>query len=399
MALLGMRHQAERQRADAEHQRVLAEAEAARARELEVSLAVLENLSRIGREIIANLDLSNVLNALVAHLGKLLLVDYVGISVLESNGKLMIRRAIENGIPLPERRVSLDDPNSLVARCARERRELLSEQELGKRPPTHIPGTQIMHTAWFGPLLVGEELVGALTIQSSNENAYGAREQLILRTLSAYVAVAVANARAYTRLGEQHARLTLVEAEMRRLATTDALTNIPNRRQFLAALSNETRRTRRNGRPMAVVMGDIDYFKRVNDTLGHAAGDVVLMRVARVLNDNKRAIDTVGRLGGEEFALLLPETELEQAVEVADRLRAQVAAELINWEGGTIPVTISFGCAVLDATLPGSESAQIEQLLKTADHALYRAKDAGRNRTAWSRGNEGGIIEPLPTAQ
>ena len=400
LTLLEMRHKSERERADAEHQRDLARAEAARAHELESSLDTLESLGRIGREIIANLELSNVLNALVTHLGKLMHVSYVGMSVLESNGRLMVRRGIEEGEVLPERRVSLDDPNSLAAQSARERREILTEWDKGARNPSHIPGTKAMGVAWFGPLLVSDELVGVLTIQSSQKGAYGEREQLILRTLSAYVAVAVANARAYTRLGEQHARLMLVEAEMRRLATTDALTNIPNRRQFLIALRNESRRVQRTGRPISVVMGDIDHFKTINDTFGHAAGDHVLARVARILENNKRGMDTVGRLGGEEFALLLPETDIQQAAEVADRLRSLIASDKVVWEGRPIPVTMSFGCAMLDATTEADGAAgETEAVLQFADRALYYAKDAGRNQTALLRDGVCGLIEPLAGAE
>ncbi|QNM97031.1 GGDEF domain-containing protein [Chitinimonas koreensis] len=392
LAALEMRHRAEQQRLDAAHQRDLARLESVRAQELAGSLQVLENLGRIGREITASLDLSSVLFTLVAHLGKLVRVTYVGMSVLEADGKTLCRRGVEDGRPLPERRVSIDDPQSQAARCARERREILTDYPAGQRSQSHVPGTREMHASWFGPLLVGDELVGVLSIQSTDEHAYGERERLICRTLSAYVAVAVANARVYARLGDQHARLTEVEAEMRRLAATDALTGIPNRRQFLSVLALEIRRAWRTGRPLAVVMADIDHFKSVNDTLGHAAGDAVLTRVARVLDRGKRGVDTVGRLGGEEFAILLPETDLMQAAEVADRLRTAVAAEAFDWEGRGVPVTMSFGCAVLADPPAGGEEAAIAGLLQVADRALYQAKHAGRNCTAWLRDGEGALF-------
>ena len=396
LAITKLVHEVDMRRRERNHVRDLALLEARRARELESSLSVLENLGQVGRQITSSLELGSVLNTLVEHLGSLMQVSFVGLSVLESNGKLLVRRGVEDGKPLPERRVSLEDPNSATARCARERREILDTVPAGQRSSHHVPGTRVMQTSWFGPLMVGNDLVGVLTIQSTQEHAYEAREQLILRTLSAYVAVAVANARAYTRLGEQHARLTLVEAEMRRLATTDALTNIPNRRQFLAALSLEVRRSRRTGRPVAVVMSDIDHFKHVNDTHGHAAGDAVLTRVARLLDTGKRALDTVGRLGGEEFALLLPETDIQQAIEVADRLRTLIEVEQVIWEGRQIPVTISFGCAVLDLEQQqASEAMQIESLLQSADRALYEAKNSGRNRTAWLHNGHSGLV-PSP---
>ncbi|WP_157461878.1 sensor domain-containing diguanylate cyclase [Chitinimonas koreensis] len=380
LSLLEMRHQAEQQRALIEYQRGLAEAEAARARELEASFQILENLGRIGREITANLDLDNVLNALATLLGELLPVSYVGISVVEPGGREMMRRSVEDGRPLPPARIDIDDPVLLAARCARERQEILVEHDVGgELGPSHIPGTRGMHASWFGPLSVGETLFGVLTIQSEDERAYGPRERLIFRTLSAYVAVAVANART-------HSQLVETEAEMRRLAVTDALTGIPNRRQFLAMLAHEVERSRRHGRPLAVVLVDIDYFKSINDQHGHPAGDSVLVRVAGILDHHRRAVDTVGRLGGEEFAILLPETDAQAARAVAERLRVLVEADWTCWEGKSIAVTASFGCASLDAgelaPIAGCEDNDPAALvLKRADQALYRAKHSGRNRT------------------
>ncbi|GAB3260584.1 diguanylate cyclase [Chitinimonas naiadis] len=386
LVALELRHQSEQQRMEAEHQRTLADNQLTRTRELEASMQVLENLGRIGRDITANLDIASVLQTLVSHLGKLMQVTYVGMSLLEPNGKDLLRRGVENGEAMPDRRVPLDSPTSVAARCARERREILVEHQPGQPGASHIPGTQQVLASWFGPLLVGEELLGVLTIQSATEHAYGPREQLIFRTLSAHVAVAVANARAYAKLGEQHTRLLKVEAEMRKLATTDSLTGIPNRRQFLAALATEAKRSQRSGRALSVIMADIDHFKAVNDTLGHAAGDAVLVHVARLLDGNRRAVDTVGRLGGEEFAILLPEADTESAAEVADRLRKLIECSSVSWHGDRVPVTMSFGCASLPQELNGFPVEQVAtELLQSADRALYQAKHTGRNRTAMSR--------------
>ncbi|HEY9103682.1 sensor domain-containing diguanylate cyclase [Chitinimonas sp.] len=397
LVALELRHQSEQQRIEAEHQRTLAETQLVRARELETSMQVLENLGRIGRDITANLDIGSVLQSLVAHLGQLMQVTYVGMSLLEPNGRELLRRGVENGIAMPDRKVPLDSPTSVAARCARERQEILVEHQPGHPAASHIPGTQQVLASWFGPLLVGEELLGVLTVQSAIEHAYGAREQLIFRTLSAHVAVAVANARAYAKLGEQHTRLLKVEAEMRKLATTDSLTGIPNRRHFLAALASEAKRSQRSGRPVAVIMADIDHFKSVNDTLGHPAGDAVLVHVARLLDHNRRSADTVGRLGGEEFALLLPEADADSAAEVADRLRRVIEASPVNWQGNRVPVTMSFGCASLRGDLATQAVEQIAtELLQSADRALYQAKHTGRNRTALSRDGKSELypVEP-----
>ncbi|HYD71198.1 diguanylate cyclase [Azospirillum sp.] len=166
------------------------------------------------------------------------------------------------------------------------------------------------------------------------------------------------------------------ENELRHLATTDPLTGLANRRQFLAAAERELVRVRRYDRPATVLMFDIDHFKRINDTHGHAAGDEALRHVAAVCRDLLRETDIVGRLGGEEFGILLPETDVPSAREAAERLRLALArAEIPRPDGGTLRLTASIGIA---ACMPGD--AGIEQALSRADDALYHAKANGRNR-------------------
>ena len=126
---------------------------------------------------------------------------------------------------------------------------------------------------------------------------------------------------------------------------------------------------------------DADHFKHINDCHGHPAGDRVLCDLANALRDTFRAVDTVARLGGEEFAVLLPSTGIEQALASADRLRAQVATRLVAVDGVEIAYTVSAGVAVLEAG-PDGKAGGIDALLKRADEALYLAKSQGRNRVA-----------------
>lgn len=158
------------------------------------------------------------------------------------------------------------------------------------------------------------------------------------------------------------------------LATTDSLTGLLNRRRFLEAGSAELDRAGRFRHPASLIMFDVDHFKAVNDTLGHAVGDMVLSTLARVAGETLRGVDVLGRIGGEEFAALLPETEIQDAVYAAERLRA--AVESMEIVAGKMPlsVTISLGVAQWDGT------ENLESLLNRADAALYRAKEAGRNR-------------------
>jgi len=166
-----------------------------------------------------------------------------------------------------------------------------------------------------------------------------------------------------------------MEAELLRQASTDMLTGISNRRYFIAQAEQELRRSRRFARAMAVMMIDLDHFKRVNDAHGHATGDAVLQAFVKRALESLRQSDLLGRIGGEEFAVILPETELEAAREVAERLRAHLAERPVVAERAAIASTASIGVAQLSA-----KDGSIDNLLHRADQALYAAKQNGRNR-------------------
>ena len=167
-------------------------------------------------------------------------------------------------------------------------------------------------------------------------------------------------------------------AELQRLARTDPLTGVFNRRQFFEVGLQEFLRARRYGNTLSLLMLDIDYFKVVNDTRGHPTGDRVLQALAEIMSSQVRDQDSIGRLGGEEFALILPETELAGALISAERLRAAVEqAEIAcaSDDGKVVRVTISIGIAASAA-----DDASFEAVLARADKRLYAAKESGRNR-------------------
>lgn len=174
-------------------------------------------------------------------------------------------------------------------------------------------------------------------------------------------------------------RLLLVEQRLRSLASTDELTGLANRRVGLRRLAEELVRARRTGQPLACIMFDLDRFKNVNDTLGHAVGDSVLRAVADAFRCGARTYDVVARLGGEEFLVLLPQTAASEAVSIVERMRATVSAACTRvLPDDTSPVTVSAGLAVAEP--PAYPDA--EGLLKRSDDALYAAKRAGRDRMA-----------------
>ncbi|MCH7423616.1 GGDEF domain-containing protein [Shewanella xiamenensis] len=159
---------------------------------------------------------------------------------------------------------------------------------------------------------------------------------------------------------------------LRNVANTDELTGLINRRSLTALIDREVARSLRTHIPMSLILCDIDYFKRINDTYGHAAGDHVLANVANALQGALREYDVLARWGGEEFLLLLPSTDIEEALNVAERLREVVAGSHVSFETHIIPITMTLGVAVL-----GNENWH--STLARADDALYRGKKQGRN--------------------
>ena len=176
-----------------------------------------------------------------------------------------------------------------------------------------------------------------------------------------------------SRLADSRRKLAASLEQVQLLASHDELTGTLNRRSLVAALERERSRAERSGAPFSIAMIDLDHFKRVNDTYGHAAGDEVLCGIAASVRDTMRATDVFGRYGGEEFLMILVGASLALALEAMERIRAAVAAK--NWSSTApdLSVTLSAGIASF------RKGESIEQLLHRADLALYQAKDAGRN--------------------
>ena len=190
---------------------------------------------------------------------------------------------------------------------------------------------------------------------------FDAEERMTAASLAGQAVVALENARLHRMVERQ--------------ALVDGLTGLANRRQADEALASELARTERLGGPVGLILADVDDFKAVNDRFGHPTGDVVLRDLAETLLENVREIDTAARWGGEEFAVILPGTDLEGAAQVAERIRAALAErEIPSVDGAPLHVTASFGVATSGAT------TTVQQLVEAADESLYRAKRAGKDR-------------------
>ena len=185
-------------------------------------------------------------------------------------------------------------------------------------------------------------------------------------------------------LEEREKELLEVNERLRFMSQTDALTGLDNRRHLNERIDEMFQHAQRLSEPFSLVMCDLDKFKSVNDTYGHQAGDEVLKQLAKILKDEAREIDRVGRYGGEEFMLLLPGTVLDAAVTFAERVRKRIEGHTFTFDGGTLQRTASFGVS----GWPHPSIDASDALVRTADDALYVAKETGRNRVIRYDGDE-----------
>ncbi len=402
--------QTERTRAEAELQRSLAAT-------LQQTTSTLETLGAIGQEITRHLDETAVFDILRAHVHELLDATHFSVWALNAAGDAIeLAFGIDQGQPMvPGRRIPMDREVSNVARCARTRQEILRQEAPEGFNPNHIPGTFRSASALYAPLVVGDSLLGVMSIQSPQAHVYGERERLIFRTLCAYGAIGLHNSRAYKLLGKTLGELQLAQDELARknelleqaylqqqeASFTDPLTQLRNRRFLMAHIEDEIaltlRRFERQQRQAAsdpaldhdlvFYMLDIDFFKAVNDQYGHAAGDAVLVEMARRLRSVIRETDFLIRWGGEEFLLVARATHAGEGAVLAERLRGVVAEQAFDIGDGTsLAITCSIGFASFPFYAGAPRLARWSEVTRLADQALYVAKEGGRNRWAGVEG-------------
>jgi len=255
------------------------------------------------------------------------------------------------------------------------------------------------------PVMNKGEFTGILYLEHNTASGAFTMDRVdILNVIMAQIAISIENARLYesierkvderTRQLQDQSELLnqvnremaheieqrkMLEGELRRLATTDSLTGLLVRRRLFEIGETEISRAKRNGAPLSLMLLDLDHFKDINDSHGHAVGDEVLKRFSAILCSSLRNVDIVCRFGGEEFVAILPDTAPEVAVEVARRLRENVEASPLDRDGVRVGYTVSVGLAALEA-----QDTKLNQLIKRADEALYHAKKSGRNRVVFA---------------
>lgn len=251
-----------------------------------------------------------------------------------------------------------------------------AEEALGSKPNVLTKSglhDEAFYQAMWAELLAGQHWRGELINKRKNGSLY--HEELNI----APVKNSVGEITHFIGIKEDISERKKMEAQLQELASTDPLTGLSNRRVFLEQLEQERAKVARLPHYSAVLlMLDLDFFKRVNDTYGHATGDAVLKAFAEIARHNSRAIDLPARLGGEEFAILLSGADKNDALAMAERLREQVAATVVDHEAGPVKITVSIGAATLSA-----DDINGEAVLHRADAALYEAKERGRNQTCW----------------
>ena len=254
-----------------------------------------------------------------------------------------------------------------LAPLALRRRHILPYSGRLENPDTPVFGRSYMmpraESILIFPLEIGQRPIGTCTIASGTPDAFDVATRDRLRAVITYVAAALSNALAYSHMVHR--------------ATTDGMTGLLNHRTFKERGAEALERAKRADRPMSLIMCDIDHFKRINDTYGHAVGDDVIRSAAVTIRACLRRIDLGARYGGEEFAILLEETDHQQALATAERLRAAVSALEFTADQTRFRATISLGVATLQ---PGTDT--LLNFIEAADAALYDAKRAGRNRVA-----------------
>jgi diguanylate cyclase (GGDEF)-like protein len=212
------------------------------------------------------------------------------------------------------------------------------------------------------PLAVEGEVIGSISLDSDQPNAFDVQDLQFFSVIGYQMAATL----------KQFQKISSIKE----MAIYDTLTNVHNRRYFDERIGTEAQKSFSSNTPLSLILVDIDYFKKVNDTFGHDVGDKVLSKIASLLKGSVRKDDTVARYGGEEFVLILPGAKLEVTSMIAERIRRLIETTTFEIGGGQVHITISIGIS----NLPIHPARSKEELVKMADLALYRAKSEGRNR-------------------
>lgn len=313
-------------------------------------LMLINNVSSHG---ITTLDPREMLTKIVAEMEKQLPYDHIGIALLNHSAKELVVDA-ESGLRRDALGRQIQVGEGLIGQVARSG-QLSIVREVTHSSPALVLADSVASVAV--PVTYGEKFLGVLYVESSEPRDFAEPDVQLLRTLADLFAGALHNALTFQKAQEQ--------------AITDGLTGVKTHRFLMETLSSEWKRSMRANRPLSLVLMDLDRFKFVNDFYGHLEGDVVLQRVAQILDQNCRRSDVVARYGGDEFVILMPETSIEQARQLAHKLRMWIAEDALLRDKN---ITGSFGIAAFPL-----HGATPQELIQVADSSMYLSKHQGGN--------------------
>lgn len=349
----------------AEEQVALKEALETKSVALERRLRELSLLSEFSTFLTSTLELSELLARLSQLVAERLTIDQFSIMLINSEGKLEVKAAYPTGVGTEGLTFRIGE--GVCGRAAQSMKALyVADLEADNELYTRRSGNDVKQGSLLAiPMVHADTLLGVLNLQRPEKHGFLNEEVEFFKAVAGQAALAVKN--------------SLLHEQMVTLSNTDPLTGVPNRRYLFSQLDAEFDRAKRYATPLSVLMVDIDSFKHLNDNAGHMAGDDVLRRVAQLMAHRIRRADTLGRYGGEEFMILLPQLHKAEALEVGEKIRRAVVETPFE-QGRYQPlgkVTLSVGVA----SYP-EDASTLDRLLDSVDASLYASKRGGRNRVS-----------------
>lgn len=335
-------------------------------RTLESLVKDLSLIYEIGQEVNSIVDLDKLYENITATLKKYLKIHEFAILVFDEN-KENLNVKVASGFKDNDSimHTTFHKGEGISGTVAETGKRIYVKDTSKEKRYLHYKGEQRLESGSFlsAPLIYKGEILGVINFGRPGIANFSFSDIKMLTLVSGHVALAIANARLYTKTRE--------------LSVRDELTQLYNRRHFQQMLHMEWKRAVRFFRDLSLVMVDVDHFKAYNDTYGHPQGDFVLKEIAKIMQRNLREVDTVARFGGEEFVLLLPDTDKHGAIAVAEKVRRLVEQHRFTTEDRKFTKLITISCGI--SSYPDDVS-EMDDLIDHADIALYRAKEGGRNR-------------------
>ena len=326
-------------------------------------------LYEISLAIAADIGLEKTARAVFQQLKKVIPADLFFLALYEPTEKIVSYYMYrENGERIDIEPHYLMQKPSLTRYVIKKRETIFipdfkaEDAEVKENQVIRVPGYDIC-TFLGVPLILRGETIGVLSAQANSSNAFDPNQIRLVETIAQQTSIAIDNAKLFEKT--------------QKMAITDSLTGLYNRRHFYLILNNEIERAKRYQSPLSLIMMDIDHFKLVNDKFGHLTGDEVLQSLSETSKEILRQIDNMFRFGGEEFMIILPETDQAEALNVAERMRSTIAETTIKTKNGNVKITVSIGVSEY-----GENHPTHNEFIESVDRTMYDAKKAGRNRVS-----------------